>query len=59
MLSEHRPIQLLEPRARGRFGSVWRAQLNPDGEVAVKVFELQEKESWLVEQDIFNVSIME
>lgn len=55
MLSQHRPIILLEPKARGRFGSVWRAQLKPD-EVAVKVFPLQDKESWVTEQNIFNVS---
>lgn len=57
MLTQHRPIQLLEPKARGRFGAVWRAQLKPDGDVAVKVFPLQDKESWVVEQNIFNVSI--
>lgn len=55
MLTQHRPIQLLEPKARGRFGAVWRAQLKPD-EVAVKVFPLQDKESWVTEQNIFNVS---
>lgn len=55
MLTQHRPIILLEHKARGRFGSVWRAQLKPD-EVAVKVFPLQDKESWVTEQNIFNVS---
>lgn len=55
MLTQHRPIQLLEPKARGRFGAVWRAQLKPD-EVAVKVFPIQDKESWFTEQNIFNVS---
>lgn len=55
MLTQHRPIQLIEPKARGRFGAVWRAQLKPD-EVAVKVFPIQDKESWFTEQNIFNVS---
>lgn len=55
MLSQHRPIQLLEPKARGRFGAVWRAQMKND-EVAVKVFPLQDKDSWVTEQNIFNVS---
>lgn len=55
MLTQHRPIQLLEPKARGRFGAVWRAQMKSD-EVAVKVFPLQDKESWVTEQNIFNVS---
>ncbi|XP_055315210.1 activin receptor type-2B isoform X2 [Sitodiplosis mosellana] len=58
MLTQHRPIQLLEPKARGRFGAVWRAQLKSEGEVAVKVFPLQDKESWVVEQNIFNLTRM-
>lgn len=58
MLSQHHPIILLEPKARGRFGSVWRAQLKPDTEVAVKVFPLKDKESWVTEQNIFNVKII-
>lgn len=49
-----RPIQLLEMKARGRFGAVWRAQLKPD-DVAVKIFPLQDKDSWLTEQEIFKV----
>lgn len=51
-----RPIQLLEMKARGRFGAVWRAQLKPD-DVAVKIFPLQDKESWLTEQEIFKVNL--
>lgn len=35
-----RPIQLLEIKARGRFGAVWKAQFKSD-EVAVKVFPMQ------------------
>lgn len=35
-----RPIQLIEIKARGRFGAVWRAQFKAD-EVAVKIFPIQ------------------
>jgi serine/threonine protein kinase len=48
-----RPLQLLEIKARGRFGAVWKAQLLTEN-VAVKIFPLQDKLSWMTEQDIFN-----
>ncbi|XP_064644374.1 activin receptor type-2A-like [Lineus longissimus] len=48
-----RPLQLLEIKARGRFGAVWKAQLLTE-HVAVKIFPLQDKLSWMTEQDIFN-----
>lgn len=35
-----KPLQLLEIKARGRFGCVWKAQLMNDF-VAVKIFPLQ------------------
>lgn len=35
-----KPLQLLEVKARGRFGCVWKAQLMNDF-VAVKIFPLQ------------------
>jgi hypothetical protein len=35
-----RPIQLLEIKARGRFGAVWKAQYKTDT-VAVKIFPVQ------------------
>lgn len=35
-----RPIQLIEVKARGRFGSVWKAQYKSDT-VAVKIFPIQ------------------
>ena len=48
-----RPLQLLEIKARGRFGAVWKAQLLNDF-VAVKIFPIQDKESWIAEQDIYS-----
>lgn len=35
-----KPLQLLEIKARGRFGCVWKAQLLSDY-VAVKIFPIQ------------------
>ena len=51
------PLQLIELRARGRFGSVWKAQLW-ENHVAVKIFPLQDKHSWTVEQEIYNLAHM-
>lgn len=53
-----RPIQLLEIKARGRFGAVWKAQLKTDV-VAVKVFPVQDKQSWQTEQEIFKLAHMD
>lgn len=53
-----RPIQLLEIKARGRFGAVWKAQLRTDV-VAVKVFPVQDKQSWQTEQEIFKLAHMD
>uniref|UniRef100_A0A8C5FQ62 Serine/threonine-protein kinase receptor n=1 Tax=Gadus morhua TaxID=8049 RepID=A0A8C5FQ62_GADMO len=39
-------------RARGRFGCVWKAQLMSES-VAVKIFPIQDKQSWQNERDIF------
>lgn len=47
----------MEMKARGRFGSVWRANLKSD-EVAVKIFPMQDKDSWMTEQDIFKVGVL-
>jgi len=52
-----RPVQLLEIKARGRFGAVWKGQLNKDM-VAVKIFPLQDKQSWFAEQEIYNLPQM-
>ncbi|XP_074652321.1 activin receptor type-2B-like [Tubulanus polymorphus] len=49
-----RPIQLIEVKARGRFGAVWKAQCAGDV-VAVKIFPLSDKQSWMNERDIFNL----
>nr|2QLU_A Chain A, Activin receptor type IIB [Homo sapiens] len=46
-------LQLLEIKARGRFGCVWKAQLMNDF-VAVKIFPLQDKQSWQSEREIFS-----
>lgn len=47
---------MIDIKARGRFGVVWKAQLMSQ-EVAVKIFQTQEKQSWITEQEIFKVSI--
>ncbi|MEE6467356.1 hypothetical protein FKM82_007211 [Ascaphus truei] len=48
-----KPLQLLEIKARGRFGCVWKARLLNDY-VAVKIFPIQDKQSWQSEREIFN-----
>ncbi|XP_029955072.1 activin receptor type-2B-like [Salarias fasciatus] len=47
-----KPLQLLEVKARGRFACVWKAQMLNEY-VAVKIFPLQNKESWQNETDVF------
>lgn len=51
-------VTLCEVRARGRFGAVWRAKLG-NRDVAVKVFPLQDKQSWVAEQEIFKIPRMD
>lgn len=51
-------VTLCEVRARGRFGAVWRAKLGQK-DVAVKVFPLQDKQSWLAEQEIYKLPRMD
>uniref|UniRef100_A0A671NST9 Serine/threonine-protein kinase receptor n=1 Tax=Sinocyclocheilus anshuiensis TaxID=1608454 RepID=A0A671NST9_9TELE len=48
-----KPLQLLEVKARGRFGCVWKAQMMNDY-VAVKIFPIQDKQSWQNERDMFS-----
>ena len=55
--SSLRPVQLLEIKARGRFGAVWKGQLGED-KVAIKIFPLQDKQSWFAEQEIYNLPQM-
>jgi serine/threonine protein kinase len=47
-------VELLEIKARGRFGAVWKGQAGKDM-VAVKIFPLQDKQSWFAEQEIYNL----
>lgn len=49
-----RPIQLIEIKAKGRFGVVWKAKFKTE-EIAVKVFPVQDKQSWVTEQEIFKL----
>ncbi|KAJ3584410.1 hypothetical protein NHX12_014905, partial [Muraenolepis orangiensis] len=57
LVPTHRPLQLVELKARGRFGCVWKARLLSDY-VAVKIFPIQDKLSWQNEYDIYTVSGM-
>lgn len=50
-----RPIELLELKASGRFGDVWQGKLH-NQDVAVKIFNMQEKESWNTEIEIYKVN---
>uniref|UniRef100_A0A8C5CYA0 Serine/threonine-protein kinase receptor n=1 Tax=Gadus morhua TaxID=8049 RepID=A0A8C5CYA0_GADMO len=52
-----KPLQLLEIKARGRFGCVWKAQLLNE-HVAVKIFPIQDKQSWQNEYEIYTLSGM-
>ncbi|KAK4304928.1 hypothetical protein Pmani_023145 [Petrolisthes manimaculis] len=52
-----RPIQLREIKARGRFGAVWKASLLGDV-VAVKIFPVQDKQSWMVEKEVYSLPQM-
>ncbi|XP_027867212.1 activin receptor type-2A isoform X1 [Xiphophorus couchianus] len=49
-----KPLQLIELKARGRFGCVWKAQLLNEY-VAVKIFPIQDKLSWQNEYEIYSV----
>lgn len=53
-----RPIELLELKARGRFGDVWQGRLRNDVDVAVKIFSMQEKDSWNTEIEIYKLPRM-
>uniref|UniRef100_A0A6I8PA67 Serine/threonine-protein kinase receptor n=1 Tax=Ornithorhynchus anatinus TaxID=9258 RepID=A0A6I8PA67_ORNAN len=49
-----KPLQLLEIKARGRFGCVWKAQLLNEY-VAVKIFPIQDKQSWQNEYEVYSL----
>uniref|UniRef100_A0A8D9A4H4 Serine/threonine-protein kinase receptor n=1 Tax=Cacopsylla melanoneura TaxID=428564 RepID=A0A8D9A4H4_9HEMI len=53
-----RSIQLVEVKAQGRFGAVWKAKFKTEY-VAVKIFMMQDKQSWVSEQEIFKLPHME
>ena len=48
-------IQLLEVKARGRFGCVWKAHMKENQIVAVKVFPIQDQDSFITERDFYNL----
>lgn len=52
-----RPIDLLEIKAHGRFGTVWKGKMKAE-DVAVKVFPTQDKQSWITEQEIYKLPRM-
>lgn len=52
-----RPIDLIEIKAHGRFGTVWKGKMKTD-DVAVKVFPTQDKQSWITEQEIYKLPRM-
>lgn len=55
---DKRQIDLIQEKARGRFGTVWQGQMKAE-EVAVKIFPMQDKESWQKEQDIYKVILIQ
>ena len=56
--SQLRDIELLEIKARGRFGAVWKGRFKNEM-VADKIFPLQDKNSWYAEQEIYNLPQMD
>lgn len=52
-----KPVQLAELRAHGRFGEVWKGTMASEL-VAVKIFPMKEKLSWMMEQDIYKLPHM-
>lgn len=51
-------VELLEIKARGRFGAVWRGRMGGNDQVAVKIFPLPDQSSWHAEQEIYNLPRM-
>lgn len=52
--NQQRDIELVEIKARGRFGAVWKGKHGREM-VAVKIFPFQDKNSWAAEQEIYNL----
>lgn len=52
-----KPVQLIELRAHGRFGEVYKGTMITEA-VAVKIFPMKEKVSWMMEQDIYKLPHM-
>ncbi|XP_052091605.1 activin receptor type-2A-like [Mytilus californianus] len=52
-----KPVQLIELRAHGRFGEVYKGTMATEA-VAVKIFPMKEKVSWMMEQDIYKLPHM-
>lgn len=53
-----KPLQLVEVKAQGRFGAVWKALDGIDSVVAVKIFPPQDRYSWVLEQEVFRLPQM-
>ncbi|XP_054155635.1 activin receptor type-2A-like [Oppia nitens] len=53
-----KPITLQEVKANGKFGSVWKATDGSDNSVAVKIFALQDRQSWQIEQEVYRLPQM-
>lgn len=56
-LMSPRALQLVEVKAQGRFGAVWKARCGAQ-HVAVKIFPPQDKSSWAVEKDMYKLPQM-
>jgi hypothetical protein len=53
-----RPIQLIEVKAQGKFGHVWKAKDGSDNLVAVKIFSVNDRSSWQIEQEVYRLPQM-
>ncbi|ODM91724.1 Activin receptor type-2A [Orchesella cincta] len=52
-------VTLVEMKAQGRFGSVWKASMAGNNNyVAVKILPLREKASWRLEQEVYSLPLM-
>ena len=48
-------LQLIEIKAHGRFGCLWKGVMSTGHPVAVKVFPLYDQQSWSAERDFYNL----